>query len=542
MKYLFLSLILLIFSACTTRKSVDLIVYNAAVYTVDSAFTKAQSFAIKDGKFVAIGSSQNILDQYDAPEIIDAAGQPIYPGFYDAHAHYFLLADLLDQVDLKGTRSYEQVIAKLKLYQQQHPGKAWIIGNGWDQNLWPDQKFPTKELLDQAFPETPVMLFRVDYHAVVVNSKALEIAQITDTRKVEGGIIAGENNIPNGLLIDNAFNIVLPFLPEPNEQDRLKLLQVAQDSLFEVGLTSIVDAGLTESQLDLLKKYYTQNQLKIRNYAMVSGNPKSIDNYLKSGIFESDRLTIRSFKLMADGALGSRGACLLDHYQDAPTRGFLLLSEAELDQVIQQLAQSNFQVNTHAIGDSANRILLDIYGKYLNQQADRRWRIEHAQIIAPSDFYKFKKFQIIPSVQPTHATSDMYWAEERLGKERLKSSYAYKDLLQAYGKIALGSDFPVEHFNPLFGFHAAVARQDAQNYPAHGFQIENALSREEALKGMTIWAAFASFEEHKRGSIEKGKDADFVILDQDIMRIPTDKLRQVKVVRTVVAGESVFQK
>lgn len=275
---------------------------------------------------------------------------------------------------------------------------------------------------------------------------------------------------------------------------------------------------------------------------MIAGNPNSIEKYIKEGFYESDRLSIRSVKLMADGALGSRGACLLDHYHDAPTRGFLLHSPQEFDQVIKKLANSDFQVNTHAIGDSANRLMLDTYGKYLKNGKKRRWRIEHAQVIAPADFSKFAQFHIIPSVQPSHATSDMYWAEERLGPTRIKGAYAYKELLKQYGKLALGSDFPVEHFNPLYGFHAAVARVDKTGFPNGGFQTENAITREDALRGMTIWAAFASFQEKKRGSIERGKDADFVVLDNDIMTAELPDLRLIKTLRTVIGGETVFHR
>lgn len=275
---------------------------------------------------------------------------------------------------------------------------------------------------------------------------------------------------------------------------------------------------------------------------MVAANDSSVKTFIERGFYESDRLEVKSFKIMGDGALGSRGACLLAHYHDAPTKGFLLSSPEQLDHMIEQIANSPFQANAHAIGDSANRILLDIYGKHLTNNANRRWRIEHAQIVAPEDFHKFEKYHILPSIQPTHATSDMYWAKDRLGEKRLKGAYAYKQLLESYGKVAIGSDFPVEHYNPMYGFHAAVARVDAKGFPKGGFQMENSLSREEALKGMTIWAAYSCFQEYKRGSIEKGKDADFIIMEEDIMTAPFEKLRSIRPVRTVVAGETVYRK
>ena len=527
--------------SCTSNKQVDLIVYNAKVYTVDSTFSVGEAFAVNNGLFIEIGTSDDLLKRYDAAEKIDAKGKPVYPGLYDAHAHFFLLAEALDEVDLVGSKSYDEVINRLKIYITNNPNKKWIIGNGWDQNLWTDKEFPTKDTLDKYFPDLPIYLTRVDYHAAVANSKAMEIAGLDSVYAVEGGLISvNQEGEPDGILIDRAMQLVAQYIPTHQSSELLKTLRRAEDSLFSVGLTSIVDAGLTSQQIESLKIFYNEDSLKIRDYAMVAASPASIKEYLRSGTFESERLTVRSFKLMADGALGSRGACLLHPYHDAPTNGFLLQSPEEFDEIIKNLAESNFQVNTHAIGDSANRIILDTYGKYLKDGKERRWRIEHAQIIAPEDFKKFAEFQIIPSVQPTHATSDMNWADERLGPERMKGAYAYKDLLEQYGLLALGSDFPVEHYNPLYGFHAAVARVDPQGLPLGGFQMENAITREQALKGMTIWAAYSCFQEKKRGSIEKGKDADFIILDEDIMTAEMNMLRNIKTLRTVIAGETVY--
>lgn len=529
-----------LFFSCTNNKEVDLIVFNAKVYTVDSLFSNAEAFAVKNGIFIDIGTSAEIKKKYAAKETIDAEGKAIYPGFYDAHAHFFMLADLLQQVDLTGSTSYEEVIERVRTYQQKYPHKKWIIGGGWDQNLWTDKDFPTKDSLDKYFPETPVYLSRVDYHAALANTAAMDIAKLEEKSVVGGLIMRDSSGALTGILVDNAMSLLTKHIPETKEEDRLGYLQRAEDSLLSVGLTSIVDAGLTLDQLDDLKKFYQKNALKIRDYAMIAGNPLSIEKFIRDGFVDTDRLSVRSIKLMADGALGSRGACLLDHYQDAETRGFLLYSPKEFDQVIKKLANSDFQVNTHAIGDSANRLILDTYGKYLNDNKARRWRIEHAQIIAPSDFHKFAEFHIIPSVQPTHATSDMYWAEERLGHERMEGAYAYKKLLDQYGMLALGSDFPVEHFNPLYGFHAAVARVDNNGYPKGGFQMQDAISRIDALRGMTIWAAYSCFQEKKRGSIERGKDADFVIMDEDIMTAANERLRHIKTNRTVIAGETVF--
>lgn len=535
--------IIFFFVRCTTNTEVDLIVYNAKVYTVDSTFSVAEAFAVSGGMFIDIGSSEDILKRYRAKESIDAQQRAVFPGFYDAHVHSFLYAEFLQQVDLVGSRSITEVLDRLKVFRQQFPNKKWIVGVGWDQNLWEDKAFPTKDSLDRYFPDIPVYLSRIDYHTAVVNTKALEIAQVDSAYRVEGGLIMSDSlGNPNGILVDHAKELVSRFIPEVSGHDLIHSLQQVQDSLFTVGLTSIVDAGLDRNQLDILQKYYAADSLKIRNYAMIMAEPHNIDRYIRDGVFKSDRLTIAAVKLMADGALGSRGACLLQPYSDTTMSGFLLHSIDEFDQTLRRLANSPFQVAIHAIGDSANRIILDLYGKHLGENNNKRWRIEHAQIVDSADFKKFAQYNIIPSIQPTHATSDMNWAESRLGPERVKNAYAYRRLLNQYGKVALGSDFPVEHFNPIYGFHAAVARTDKNGFPEGGFQSDDALTREEALRGMTIWAAYACFQEKSRGSIQKGKDADFVLLDTDIITAPLEEIRDTKVLRTVVGGETVFHR
>lgn len=539
----YLFLLLFFFSRCTTNTEVDLIVYNAKVYTVDSTFRMAEAFAVKNGIFIDIGKSEDILKRYNAKEIIDAHQKAVYPGFYDAHGHSFMLSNAIQEVDLTGAESMTEIIERLREYQRKHPHKKWIVGGGWDQNLWENKDFPTKDSLDKYFPDIPIFLSRIDYHAALVNSKAFNIAQIEDAKPVEGGLIkSNEEGDPTGILLDNAMALVQKFIPIDDEHSVLSQLQQAQDSLFSVGLTSIVDAGLDQDDLELLKGFYLKDSLKIRNYAMIFAEPHKVKQYLKEGIYETDRFSIKAVKLMADGALGSRGACLLENYSDDSTKGFLLHSREEFDAALKTLAASPFQVAIHAIGDSSNRMILDLYGKYLAPNNDRRWRIEHAQVIAPNDFKKFKAYNIMPSIQPTHATSDMYWAINRLGEERIKGAYAYKDLLKEYGKVAIGTDFPIEAINPLYSFHAVITRKDKNNLPKEGFNSSQNLTREEALRGMTIWSAFSCFQEQKRGSIEKGKDADFIILDDDIMTIEAEKIRNIKTLRTVIAGETVYKK
>ncbi|WP_266367300.1 amidohydrolase [Tellurirhabdus rosea] len=539
--YPFIVLALLV-QSCSFKRKADLIVHNATVYTVDSTFSTAQAFAVKDGKFIEVGSSADILNAYEADSVADLGGKPVYPGFYDPHAHFMGLGQMLDQADLVGAASYEEVISRLKTYHAAHPDAMWIIGRGWDQNDWPDKRFPTKEKLDAAFPNIPVALTRVDGHALLVNSKALRLAQITAGTKMTGGDVLLENGQPTGVLIDNAMQMVRRVIPQPEEQDRERMLLAAQKVCLSLGLTTVSDAGLNRPDIELVEKMQKDGRLKIRDYVMISLGEPNIDYYLKRGPFQTDRLTVRSFKLYADGALGSRGACLRQPYTDRPeTAGFLLLSPQELERILTLLANSSFQANTHCIGDSANHLILDLYGKLLKGKNDRRWRIEHAQVVSPEDFWKFGRYSVIPSVQPTHATSDMYWAEERLGPVRVKGAYAFKDLMKQNGLVSFGSDFPVEAPNPLFGFHSAVARVDAKEYPKGGYQMENAVDRASALKAMTRWAAFACFEDHLRGSIEPGKQADFVVLQQDIMKIPVPQLRNVKTAQTWIGGEKLFE-
>lgn len=543
MKYVFLlfSTLTITFSACSPKKKADLLVMNARVYTADSSFSTADAFVINDGTFAAVGSAKTLADQYDADSTVNLGGQPVYPGFYDPHAHFLGLGQVLGQADLVGATSYDEVIERLKAFYQKNPNIIWLTGRGWDQNDWKDRAFPTNEKLDAAFPNVPVALTRVDGHALLVNSKALRLAQITATSRVAGGEIMLANAQPTGVLVDNAMQLVRRVLPRPDNRDKTRMLLAAQQVCVSLGLTTVSDAGISPDEISLIDSLQKAGALKIRDYAMVSLGEPNLDYFLKRGPFQTDRLTVRSFKLYADGALGSRGACLRQPYTDRPeTGGFLLLSPAELARVTTLLYASGFQANTHCIGDSANHLMLGLYGKLLKGRNDRRWRIEHAQVVSRDDVWKFNRYSIIPSVQPTHATSDMYWAAERLGRVRVKGAYAFRDLMKQNNLIAFGSDFPVEAPNPLFGFHSAVARQDDKNFPAGGYQMENAVDRKSALLAMTRWAAYANFEDKLRGSIAPGKQADFVVLDRDIMTVPTAQMRRTTVRQTWIGGERVY--
>ena len=367
------------------------------------------------------------------------------------------------------------------------------------------------------------------------------MGKVTSSTSLLGGKVILEKGQPTGVLIDNAIGLVADQVPELTATEKKAALLTAQKNCFEVGLTTVADAGLSRGEIELIEKMHAEGALKMRIYAMVSPNKENKEYFFERGPSQSDFLTVRSFKVFGDGALGSRGAALLQPYHDAPDEyGFLLSKAEDLESLAEEMYEHGFQMNTHCIGDSANRTLLDIYAKVLKGKNDRRWRIEHAQVVNGKDLSKFAEYSIIPSVQPTHATSDMYWAEERLGPERIQDAYVFKELLDQNGMIALGSDFPVESINPMFGFHSAVARKDAKNWPEGGFQLENKLSREEALKGMTIWAAYANFEEKLKGSIEAGKLADFVILHKDILTAPEEELRGIKVKETYLGGEKVY--
>jgi predicted amidohydrolase YtcJ len=524
------------------REAVDLLVTNATVYTVDSTFSKAQAFAVRDGRFVAVGSTADLQGRYQAAQTVDAGGQFIYPGFYDAHCHFYRYALGLRSANLVGATSWAETVGRLTQHRQQQPNAAWLTGRGWDQNDWPGQRFPTKDTLDVLFPDVPVLLARVDGHAAVANQKALDLAGVTARTPISGGVIGHDaQGRLTGLLVDNAVKLVAAKIPEPSPTEADAALLQGQQNCLAVGLTSLADAGLNKEDIDRMAALQKANKLHLRLYTMLNPTPENKAYYLPRGPYFSDNLTISSFKVYADGALGSRGASLLAPYTDRPAeKGFLLQNPGYYRALAKELAATKFQMNTHAIGDSSNRLLLDIYGAALKGQPDRRWRIEHAQVVSPADMPKFGQYHVVPSVQPTHATSDMYWAGERLGAQRLQTAYAYQELLKQYGQVALGSDFPVEDINPLYGYHAAVARQDAKNFPTAGFQMPNALTREQALRGMTTWAAHAAFEEKRKGQIKPGMLADFVVLKTDLVTAPKEQLRNAPVQQTWIGGKQVF--
>lgn len=539
--YLFFILFSLFFiSGCKFRQKVNLIVHNATIYTVNEKFDTAQAMAIQDGKILAIGSNDEILKEFEADEIRNAEGKIIFPGFIDAHAHFVGYGFGLQQVNLNGTKSWQECIDRISIFVKERNIKNgdWILGRGWDQNDWAIQQFPTKELLDANFPNNPISLERVDGHASVVNQVALNLGNVKPNQTITGGTVETINGKLTGMLIDNAQTFILP--PPASKESYTKALKEAQQNCFAMGLTTIVDCGLNKKDVDIIDALQKEGILKMKLNIMLSDDSMNYAYYLKNGPYKTARLNVNGFKLYADGALGSRGACLLHPYSDKPNwQGFLLKGRSYFEKVLPLIYNSKFQANTHAIGDSANRMILQLYGTLLKGKNDRRWRIEHAQVINENDFILFGVNSIVPSVQPTHATSDMYWAKERLGEQREKGAYAYQHLLKQNGWMPLGTDFPVEDINPFKTFLAAVARQDASGYPANGYQKQNSLTREQTIKGMTIWAAKASFEENQKGSLEKGKAADFIILDTDLMRCTVENILKTNVIGTYINGEKV---
>ncbi len=519
--------------------------HHAKIYTVDEKFTVAEAMAIRDGKVIAIGTNDEIMKAYEGEEELNAEGKTIYPGFIDAHAHFVNYGFSLQQVDLTGTKSWPECIEKVKLFIKSkniQPG-AWVQGRGWDQNDWEVKEFPSKELLDTNFPDNPIALVRIDGHALIANKKAIQLANVKPGQTLEGGTVETINGKLTGIFIDNAEDLIGTAIPNATKQQFITALKEAQQNCFAMGLTTIQDCGLNKNAVDVIDTLQRDGILQMKLNVMLSDDPANYAYYLKTGPYKTERLNVNGFKLYADGALGSRGACLLQPYSDKPDwRGFTLKDRAYFEKIIPLIYNSKFQANTHAIGDSGNRMILQVYASVLKGKNDRRWRIEHAQVVNENDFNLFGANNIIPSVQPTHATSDMYWADKRLGNERVKGAYAYKKLLQQNGWMPLGTDFPVEDISPFKTFFAAVARQDVKGFPAGGYQMENALTKEETLRGMTIWAAKGAFEENEKGSLEIGKAADFILVNTDLITCDINDILKTTVNETFINGKKVFKK
>ena len=520
------------------QEKVDLIVHNATVYTLGDIEGRVTAFVVDEGKFIDVGGDE-LINNYDARKVLDLQKLPVYPGFIDSHCHFIKLGLSLQQVDLKGTRSFEEVLNRVQDYSKNKDLRV-ITGRGWDQNDWKEKSLPNKSKLDSLFPDIPVALRRIDGHALLVNQKALDMAGINKKTKIKGGTIIKNNGRLTGVLVDSPISLVTSILPKPSLSEKIKALKNAEKIAFENGLTTVSVAGIDKDEIYLIDSLQKAGEIQIRVYAMISNNKDNMDHFLSNGPIRTDKLNVRSFKVYADGALGSRGAALKAPYSDLKShRGEFITPKDSLERLAYMLSETPFQMNTHAIGDDANRTILEAYNKALIFSNDPRWRIEHAQVIDTADISLFNR-KIIPSVQPTHATSDMYWAEERIGSSRLDGAYAYKKLLDMSGRISLGTDFPVEEVSPLLTFFAAVARQDKNLYPEGGYLSKNKLSRMEALSGMTEWGAYANFEEDQKGSIEVGKVADFIILDRDIILAKESNILKTRIVATLLNGNIVY--
>ena len=505
-----------VLSACYKGKKVDIIIHNAVVHTMTDDEHTFDAIAISQGTIIEVGPEQQILNKYRADEIIDASGKDVYPGFTDCHGHLLLYAKNLLNVDLTGSKSFDEVLVRLEKYQQKHHRK-FIVGSGWDQSLWSNATFPTNEKLNKLFPTIPVCLMRVDGHAMLVNDALLRLAKINENTKIDGGTVHTTNGKCDGLLIDNAMNAVNSLIPTYPQKEISTKIQEIQDELVQYGITGVHEAGINFSDIQLFKSLIDKGLLKINVYAMLLATKENIDFAEKHGIYYYKNLRIQSFKVFGDGSLGSRGALLKQPYADDQShQGALTTPLSTMKEIASVCEKTGYQLNTHAIGDSTNKLVLNLYKRIYGKKKDHRWRIEHAQVIDPKDIHLFGEYAIFPSVQPTHATSDQRWALKRIGSSRMKGAYAYKSLLNQFGMLAIGTDFPIEQTDPFLTIHAAVNRKNAENTPVNGFYPQEAISFNECIKGMTSWAAFASFQEKKLGTLEKGKDATLVIFEKPV--------------------------
>ncbi len=527
-------------TGCSMKEPVDMIVVHGNIYSVDSLNSRYDGMIIDDGKIVALGISSQLEKRFKATRVLDAKGMTIMPGFVDAHCHFLGFALNQQYIDLTGARSMDEILDRLRKATDTLPG-FWVTGRGWDQNLWEVKEFPDRSELDKLFPDRPVVLVRIDGHSALCNAKALTLAGIGVVNKFKPGEVEIKRGKLTGILSENAVDYMRNSVPLPDISVKQMLLKEAEMRCFSVGLTLVSDAGLEYTDVRLMDSMQQSGFLKMRIYAMLSPTSENLNGFVFQGPYKTDRLMVRSVKLYTDGSLGSRTALLKEPYQDAPEkRGILVTSPDSIREVCALAYKNGYQVNTHAIGDSAVRLILEIYSSFLKGKNDLRWRVEHAQVVDKADFHLFSDYSIIPSVQATHATSDMYWAGDRVGQDRIGGAYAYKELLDQNGWLPNGTDFPIEKISPLLTFYAAVARKDLNGYPETGFQMENALSRDEALRSITIWAAKAGFMEDQCGSLEVGKNGDFVILEKDIMTAPITDIPNIKVLQTYVQGERVY--
>ena len=523
------------------RDRVDLVIYNANIYTVDNDFSKAQAVAVRDGRYVAVGSNTAIRMRYRARRCVNAHGAAAYPGFMDGHAHFMSLAETRYRyADLTGCQSFDEVLQRLQTHAAKHPD-GWLLGRGWDQNLWPTAEFPDNSRLEALFPGRPVALTRIDGHAGLVSDTVLRMMGYNVTTQMEGGRVLTAGGRPTGILLDAAYDRVKVAVPPLTHAEWETALQEAEQLCFAVGLTAVTDAGLPLERILLIDSLQCAGKLHIKENAMIDPDEATMSYFFARGPLHKERLAVCALKLYADGALGSRGAHLLAPYADDPQNcGIAMYPATYYDSLCRRAYDAGFQVCTHAIGDAGVHDILTYYARCLQGRNDRRWRVEHSQVVDAADFDRYGQYGIIPSIQTTHATSDMGWAGQRLG-DRLNNAYAYQRLLQQNGWLINGTDFPIEDISPLATFHAAVTRQDCNGNPAGGWQMEEALTREQALRSITCWVAKGYFEENNKGCIEAGKEADLVLLDHDIMTCPAEQILPTRILALYLSGEEVYK-
>jgi predicted amidohydrolase YtcJ len=558
MKHLstYLAMLVLAPLALDAQGAADLVLTNGRIYTVDEAHPQVSALAARGGRVLFVGSDAEAKSLVGpATRVVDLHGATVFPGFTDAHAHLLGLGVMLSRVNLAGSTSYEEVVARVKAFSKDVKAGQWIEGRGWDQNRWPAKEFPTHDALSRAFPDNPVVLERIDGHALLANAKAMQLAGVTAaTRDPAGGrIIRLTSGAPSGVFVDNASGLIARAIPNPTRPETRQAILSAITEANRWGLTGVHDPGESAETIAIYEELAKAGSYNIRNYVMLSdpgdaGSSRALANpYIQRGpqtALYDGHLWVRAIKLYADGALGSRGAALLAPYTDEPANSGLLVSTPEhIEAWAEQGLQRGFQINVHAIGDRGNRIVLDAFDSALRKfpKADHRFRIEHAQVLSPEDIPRFARLGVIPSMQATHQTSDMRWAESRLGPQRIRGAYAWRSLLNTGVIIPNGTDFPVEEVNPLLTFHAAVTRQDPENLPAGGWYPDQKMTRQEALQSMTIWPAYAGFQESILGSLTPGKYADFVVLDRDIMQVPDTEILGARVLSTWIGGKPVYE-
>jgi predicted amidohydrolase YtcJ len=521
------------------KKRADTIFYNGQIHTVNDKNPLAGAMAVKDGKILEVGIYEDLIRSYSTDSLVDLGEKHVYPGFIDAHCHFYGLALSLQWVDLRGADSFEEVIARMQARAGKEPA-GWLVGRGWDHNLWPGKKFPDRARLDELFPGRPVALLRIDGHSLLANQAALDAAGIGPGHLYASQEVEVLQGRLTGILSENAADRLRSVIPAPEGAELAALLAEAQKICFQNGLTGVTDAGLDLKTILFIDSLQKSGSLKIHISAMLNPTLENYDHFVANGPYATERMHISAVKVYADGSLGSRTALLKKPYSDDPSKtGVLVTSFDSIRKVCLLASLHGYQVNTHCIGDSAVKLVLDIYAEFLHEKNDLRWRIEHAQVADPEDFHLFGDYSVIPCVQATHATSDMYWAADRLGPERIRGAYAYKQLMEQNGWIPNGTDFPIEQVSPLLTFYAATVRQDLKGFPAGGFQPENALTRDQALRSITIWAAKANFDEDLSGSLEPGKWADFVVLDKDLLTAPEAEIPYIKVLEARIHGEKI---